>query len=404
VTSLRRIMEVARREILVRGRSKAYLLTTVLLALAMSVLAALPALLGGDDEEVVAGPALDVGIVGTPDPDVALALDLLGGVLGRELVLTDVDDLDAARLAVTAGELRLAVDATAPQPVVIAPPPGFLEEQDGLAAATAQILAHTSVLRGEGLDDEAIANTILVEPVEVASSSEGDAAEVGRRAAVAYGGLMFLYTTLLIFGTWVVNGVIEEKSSRVVEVLLSTLRPRDLLAGKVLGLGALGITQVLAVALPAVVVSAVVGDGLVPPGATPAVLGIVGWWILGFLLYASILAGTGSLLQRPEDAQSATFPVIVPIVGGLFLAIAALDDPHGLPAIIGSYVPLTAPMVMVVRTTLGEAAWWEMLLSALSILAGGIGATLLAGRIYAGAILRTRGKVKLRDAWRADLG
>ncbi len=401
----RTAIEVALREVRVRGRGRAWWGSTLLLAILASAAVLLPSLIEGSDDDapdLADGEQLEVGLIGTADEIVEAALAVTEERVRRPVTVSEVTDAATASELVREEDLRLVIDASGARPEIIARAPTFLGGSDDLAALVSDTIARieAGVERGLSVDDAAAA--LDVEPVTIVEAVEGDPVEEARRGGLAYAGLFFMYTTLIIYGTWIVNGIIEEKSSRVVEVLLATVRPRELLAGKVLGLGLLGIAQVLAILLPAVLLSAVVGDALIPRAAIGAVVGIVGWWIIGFLLFGAMLSMTGSLVQRPEDAQAAVFPVVAVILVGMFASMTALSSPNDLIPTVASFVPFTAPLVMVVRTTLGAAEWWEVLLAALSIVVGAAAMSLAAGRIYTGAILRTGGRVKLREAWRAQ--
>jgi ABC-2 type transport system permease protein len=192
---------------------------------------------------------------------------------------------------------------------------------------------------------------------------------------------------------------VEEKQSRVVEVLLSSLRPTELLAGKVLGLGALGLAQILlltAVGAGGLLVTEVIE---VPAAAWGGLALVVPWYVLGFLLYATLFAMAGSVVSRVEDMQSAVMPVIVVLVLALFGAQFALADPSSPVATIAGVLPLTAPMVQPILYAMGTTSWAEAAL-AIGLALATIGLMVpLSARIYRGGVLRTRGRVSYKEAW-----
>jgi ABC-2 type transport system permease protein len=194
------------------------------------------------------------------------------------------------------------------------------------------------------------------------------------------------------------TGVLEEKGSRVVEILISTVRPYQLLAGKVLGIGLLGLAQLAAVAVAAVVSFAVVGS---IPAATSETIGLsLLFFVLGFAFYSLLFAAVGAAASRPEDAQNSLGPLTVVIVVAYFLALGAMSDPDGTVARLAPFVPPLAPMVMPARLTLGQAAWWELPVSVAILAAATFGLVRVGGRAYVGGLLRFGG-TKLREAYRS---
>ena len=207
---------------------------------------------------------------------------------------------------------------------------------------------------------------------------------------------------LLTYGLWVATGVVEEKSSRVVEILLSTLSPRALMAGKIVGLGLLGMGQLLLVV--AVGIALALATGSLEPNAGdvgPALLVLL-WFPLGYALYASLYAATAALVSRQEDLQSATTPLTILILVSFFLSFSALEDPGGTLAKVASLVPFSAPLVMPGRMALGDATPVEVAVAVVLLVATTILLVRVGARVYAGAILRTGKPVKLLEALRTS--
>jgi ABC-2 type transport system permease protein len=213
---------------------------------------------------------------------------------------------------------------------------------------------------------------------------------------------ILLFLTLMTTGQLVTQGVVEEKSSRVVELLLATVRPWQLMAGKVLGIGIVGLLQVLLIVAAGVTTAVTLGlvdaSGL-NLGAT-ALWAIV-WFVIGFVSYSLVLAALSSLVSRQEDVASVTGPVtalmVVPYVIGISIAPWAPDNP--LVAWL-SYIPFCAPMVMPIRIALGAVAGWQILVAVGLSLAVIPALVWLAGRVYATAVLHSGSKVSLSDALR----
>jgi ABC-2 type transport system permease protein len=228
-----------------------------------------------------------------------------------------------------------------------------------------------------------------------------DADEDGQRVIIAIIGVAVLYSLLILFGQFVAQGVVEEKASRVVELLLATMRPWQLLAGKIIGLGLLGLAQIALIA--AVGVGGALAFDLVDvPGAlVGTAVSLVLWFVLGYAFYAAIFAAVAALVSRQEDLQSVVMPTSMVLIAALVVGIQAAADPGGAFARITSLTPGLSPLVMPVRQAAGEVAAWEVALAVVLMLVAIALIVRLGGRIYAGALLRTSGKTKLREALRA---
>ena len=193
----------------------------------------------------------------------------------------------------------------------------------------------------------------------------------------------------------------EEKASRVVEILLSTIRPRELLAGKVIGLGLLGLAQLLLVAAVGVLIATATGVVDVDADLLIAVGLSLLWFVLGYAFFACAFACAGALVPRLEELQASTMPLTLTIMVSLFVAFAVNSDPDGTLAHVTAFIPFTAPMTLPPRILVGAAPWYEVVGGALVTIAAAAALIPLAARIYSGAVLRTGSAIKLRDAWRA---
>ena len=212
-----------------------------------------------------------------------------------------------------------------------------------------------------------------------------------------------LYMSILIFGQFVLMGVMEEKQSRVVEVVLSRTEPNRLLAGKILGIGLLGIVQILLIGGAIILAASMIDlEGVSLPSLSAGILAsIIVWYLLGYAFYATIYGAMGATISRQEDAQGAVMIPALLIIPGFFISMLALEDPDSMVAVVGSLLPISAPMVMPVRFAMQAASWWEMALAAGLLVVTTWLLVNLAARIYRGAILSIGAKVRLRDAWRA---
>lgn len=394
------VWHIAKREIRERGRSRAYLLTTLLTLLLVVGLVVIPGLIGGGTSEY------SVGTVGDGNDPIVAAAELLGNASDEPDAEPSVaiegepfDDRAQAEAALERGDLdAILING---EEVVVESLGGFgdstllsLLQQAAASVELEAIVAES----GDAASD--VIEVMTSDPLETTSLS-GQEADDGSRGAVAYAGLLLLYMAVLLYGTWILSGVTEEKSNRVVEVLLSSIRPWQLLAGKIIGIGVLGIAQFAGTIAVALIALQVTGTFELPSLNAATVANLILWFILGFLLFAVMFGAAGSLVSRMEDAQNVAFPMSMTAVAGFFVSIAALSDPDGAAAVIGTFIPLTAPFVVPVRAALDAIPAWQYATAVVLTVATIIGLVFVAGRIYAGGLLRYGGRVKVRDAWRS---
>jgi ABC-2 type transport system permease protein len=252
-----------------------------------------------------------------------------------------------------------------------------------------------------GLTREEAARIVAPPAVEERIVAVPDPEDTHRQIGAQVGSIL-LYMAILIFGQFIMMGVMEEKQSRVVEVILSRVRPLRLLTGKVLGIGLLGLIQLLLIG-GALVVAVLMLDipGIALPSLSVGVLSrTVLWFLLGFGLYAVLYGALGATVTRQEDAQGAALLPVILLLPGYFVSFTAIENPEGLAAVIGSLVPFSAPIVMPVRAATGTVPTWQLVVSIALILLTTLIVVRLGARIYQGAVLSIGQKVRLRDAFR----
>ena len=211
--------------------------------------------------------------------------------------------------------------------------------------------------------------------------------------------VLVLYVFILLAGNQVAQGVAVEKTNRIAESLLATVRASQLLAGKVVGIGLLAVTGLLAAGTPVVVSLLAGGDLDVPDGAVLQIVAGLGWFVLGFALYACAFAALGALVDRQEEIAGAVMPLTFALVGTFFLAVQAQESPESPLAVVTSLVPATAPMVMPMRTAVGAAAV-EIVVSVLGVMVAAALLVRVGGSVYRRAMIRTGGRLKLREMLR----
>jgi ABC-2 type transport system permease protein len=227
-----------------------------------------------------------------------------------------------------------------------------------------------------------------------------DASEYAGRRIVGVVFVVLIFITLVIYGMWVAAGVVAEKSSRVMELLISAASPGELIIGKVAGIGLAGLVQYVAILVPALatlllqdrIAAMLLGSssgvdlslGALSPGL---LLAYGAFWVLGFILYALIYAAAGSLVSRAEDLQVLALPLSIIAIGGYIQAVMALSGGISTFIRISSYVPFWSPFVMLTRLTIGHVEPWELALSfgllAISIPIVGF----IAIRVYSAGVL-----------------
>jgi ABC-2 type transport system permease protein len=378
---------VAGREIGARIRDRNFIISAVLMiVLLVGALGLQVALASGED-------STRIGVVGG-SAELEQALEAQGDALQVDVTVVELDDEAAARAAVDEEDVdgALLADSTEPQLLVKQSADGALQ---GVVQGAVGQLAIAEQLAEAGLASLAV-------PEVAVEALDPDADQEGQRVIAALIGIGLLYGLLILFGQFVAQGVVEEKASRVVELLLATMKPWQLLAGKILGLGLLGLAQIALIA--AVGVGGAIAFDLVdiPGELIGTAVSVVLWFVLAYAFYAAIFAVGASLVSRQEDLGTVLLPTSMVLIVAFVVGVQAAGAPDGTLATVTSFVPGLTPMVMPVRQAAGDVALWEIGLG-VAVMLVAIGLVVrLGGRVYAGALLRTGGKIKMREAFRAE--
>jgi ABC-2 type transport system permease protein len=351
---------VARREVTERVRERSFLISTGITFAIVAIVLALPPLFGfgGPSEYTVAA-------------------------------------MDAQGRAVAQSAQRIADEFDAKLTITASPP--------------ADVTLRGGQIRSEEEPDDELVGLLQVANQQLDATARpalrvvtSEPADPDREAmaGVAFFAILILYGQILTYGYWVAAGVVEEKSSRVIEVLLAAIRPHDLLAGKVIGLGILGLGQLLLISLFGVAVAGATGALDVDADLAAAVGLSLMWFVLGYAFYAAAFAVAGALVPRQEELQSSTTPLTMVILISLFVGFAVNENPDGTLAHVTAFIPTTAPITMPGRIVLGAAPAWEIAASVAVMVISTLALIPLAGRIYAAVVLRTGSAVKFREALR----
>lgn len=380
---------VAGREVEEKLRSRAFLLSTLFFLVVVAASVALPALLAGGGpsryDVATVGPQAEALVQGVPSEQVELSARAVTGADAAQALLRE-ESVDAAvevgpdGLVLTARQrvpedLREALLATTVRTELV----GFAESNDVPVGEVERLLSPP--VREVLLDDRGLDPAVV--PL----------------LTIAFAMLFFF--VVLQFGLAIAQGVVQEKESRIVELLVSAVPVRTLLAGKVLGLGLLALGQVVLIVVVAIAGAALTGER--------ELLWLFvrnsGWFllffVLGFLLLSCLWAAAGAFASRTEELQSTTTPLTVLLIGPLFAAVYVTD---GAARTALSFVPFTAPLMMPARLLEGDAAAWEAAVSALVLLGSCVVSVRVGERLYRSSLLRTRGRTSLKDAWSGRVG
>ncbi|MFI6693192.1 ABC transporter permease [Streptomyces sp. NPDC050433] len=381
---------VAKREINSRMRTKSFVLSTLGLALALGVYTLIilfskegPTKVGLDRDTAALRPMLT-------------AVADRGTDFGFEFVTVDGDRAEtllrdgdvSAVISGDTADLTMTVERET--------------DEDLLAIVNAAVTEErtTRELEREGVDPVDFAERVASSALET-RTLEPTGNSAAEQFALILSSTGLLYFFFVIYGIMLAQGVVEEKTSRVVELLLSSIRPWQLLAGKLIGVAVVGVTQLVLLGGAAVVLAEGTGAISLPTAVAGTLLTVGVWFLLGFFLFAAMLAAAAARVSRQEDLQAVVQPVMVLITTPFVLGIALLSKNAHDPVIEWlSLLPPLSPILMPARMVLGIAPAWQVAVSLVLAVAALAGLTRIAGRMYANSVLRSGSRVPLADSLR----
>ncbi|NAZ80464.1 ABC transporter permease [Kineococcus sp. R8] len=381
---------VAQREIAERLRDKGFVFSTVFLLVVVLAATFLPGLLsGGTDRYAVAVTAETAPLVATAQPaeqDVEVTLRTVADAPAAEALVRS-GDVDAAVLPGAGGRLQVVGESSVP---------GGLTEVLDARATSAQVLAGFSALGVDGAD----AARVLGTPPPAQRLLDPDAVDPTTVTLLGLAFSVLFFQIVLIFGYAIAQSVVQEKQTRVIELLVTTVPVRQLLIGKILGNGLLALAQLALLVLAGFAGLFIAQRDLLAslPSVPVAALWFVVFFVLGFAMLSCLWAAAGAMASRLEDLQSTATPVQMLVMLPFFASFFA-NDPGTVQTVL-SYVPLSSPMVMPRRVLAGDVALWEPLLSLLVIAATALVLVAVARRLYENSLLQTSRSLSLRAAWR----
>ncbi|MCB2174522.1 MAG: ABC transporter permease [Actinomycetales bacterium] len=407
------IRVIAGREVSVKLRDRAFIGSTVFMLVLVTAATLIPVLI---QQRV---PSIRVAVQGAAAADVvdlatqlghdaqdsgtalppALAVFGEGGLPAADLTSVEVEPGRDVQQLVRDGDVAAAVVGEVPTGLTVIAAQSVPSELDVLLRAASSELQIQQAAADAGLSaDQVTALTSPVMPSTQLLEARPTGAVPPELLVLVFAFLFYL--SVLTFGMSIAQSVVEEKQSRVIELLVAALPVRWLLAGKVLGNTVMALGQIVVILGAGLAGATVAGQGEV----VRQVLGASGWFVafflLGFVMLACLWAVAGSLASRIEDLQATTVVMQVLVIVPFFAALFTMDS--GPVQRVLSYVPFTAPLLMPARVVLGNAAPWEPVVSALVVLATGVAFVLIGARLYEGSLLHTSSRLKALQAWRAS--
>lgn len=410
------VWAVIRREYLQRVRSRWFVLATLGAPLFLVLTIAVPAWFGGQGAEVAHRLAV---VDGTDTLYQRLEGDLRATGWEVEEVRWTSTVVDTLRRRASEGEIGafLLLDQftlEAGDAVLYTRRPLSPAERTAVRAAVVRA-ALAFRLEQEGVDVEAMlaGGGLDVQPLGPGADALASAEQ---RFLVAYVGAFLLYTVILLYAVSVMRATLEEKTSRIVEIVISAIRPWHLMLGKILGVGAVGLTQIAVwVGASLLLVRSGLADllggggsrdatgaealaGILPgPGA---LLLFVGFFVLGYFIYSALYAAVGAMCSTDDEAQQAQLPLVMFLVVPIVFVTHVIRQPDSALSVALSLVPLFSPILMWARVAGGGVPAWQVALSFVLMALAVVAVAWIAGRVYRTGILMTGKRPTLRELWR----
>jgi ABC-2 type transport system permease protein len=392
LTFTRAVRLVAGRELTERARDRSFQISGAVMMLIIIAVVVLPQLVGGG------ATSYDVAVAGADATALSQAIQHRADTAGLHLRVHTAGSQDAARTQVRDGRVAAAVAdgrVTVEQELPAELRPALVAGYQDVAGAAA--------LRRLGIDAGTVAGVYASATLATDVLKPRDRRQESGRA-IAFVGSVLLFGQLLGYSIWVASGVVEEKSTRVVEILLSAVPARALLVGKILGIGLLGLVQLLVLAIVGVTTAVAAGELTLTADAIYPVALVVVWYLLGYAFYATCCAALAARVSRQEELQSVTTPATMLLMLSYFASIFLVTSPDSGIGRVLSFIPPFSVIVAPTRAAGGQSALWESAVSALLMIAVTVLLVFAAGRLYEGAVLHAGAKVRFADAWNRRRG
>ncbi|MEU0935707.1 ABC transporter permease [Embleya sp. NPDC005971] len=376
---------VARREFTERIRDRGFQVSVGVMLAILLASVAIPAALGSGSDKY------DVAFLGPRHTELAQTARHQATLLDVDVRIGSVADRAAAEKALSDGKLDAVVDD------------GRILVDSKLADPLAAVLQSSWAtverdrrLGTAGIDPGAVNQASTIAPMPK-TTLDPDADQRDARKGIAFVGTLVLYGMLMLFCMWVASGVVEEKSSRIVEILLATVPARALLTGKVLGIGLLGLLQMLVTAVVGLAAASALGTIELTGAMIYPVALVLLWFVVGYAIYACLFAAAAARVSRQEDLQNVVTPMTSLLIAS-FLAAIFLGQKGGTLAHVLAYVPPFSAMLQPAMTAADEVSVAENLAAFAIALLALVALVRLAARMYEGAVLRMGGKVGFKES------
>jgi ABC-2 type transport system permease protein len=382
---------VAARELRERLRGRAFRIGTVLILAVIAAAIVIPAV-RGDKTDVQR-----VGVVGALSAPLRAAVVADGSAADATVTFVAEASRTAAESSLRGGGIDVAIidsaEVVTDKPVTADPTAATAQ----LANAAARTVATANAVRSANLTPAQAAALAAARSAPV--SSLQPAGPAGAQRTTSLIGLLLVFFLLTQYNTWTLIGVLEEKSSRVVEVLLGTVPAVRLLAGKVLGIGLTVFLQAGLAVVVALTLAHTTHSDVLHGTTTLSIAATLVWLVLGYAFYSWVYAAAGSMVSRQDQVQSLAFPLALPVIFGYVVSLSAATsgNPNLLVHVL-AYLPPTAPLAMPTLIGLGAVTWWQVAVSAVISVACTVVVARMAASVYQRAILQTGRRVRLREA------
>ena len=268
---------------------------------------------------------------------------------------------------------------------------GDLTTKNNVSSAVNEAVIERRMAKA-GLDATRVSD--LSREVELDTINRQGQREQGQTFFLTFGLIMAIYVSILVYGITVMRGVIEEKQWRIIEVLLSSVKPIQLMLGKLIGIGMVGLTQFAVWAVTGTLLSILgtmplMGMGKMPiPNLSPMLMFFfVLYFVLGYFLYATLYAMVGAIVSNEEDGQQMQIPVTMTIVIPIMISALVMQDPNSLTSTLLSFIPFFSPILMFMRISFQTPPAWQIALSIVLMLSTIAGLLWLAAKIYRVGVL-----------------
>jgi ABC-2 type transport system permease protein len=391
---------IIRREYLERVRTKSFLISTILLQVFMFLVFWLPTRFATNE----GGTTRHIVIV-TDDPVIGAVLKQAlaeGSKTGAKYdvnLISDTSEQERATLRFMVGSrqidgfLWLTRDALISRKITFVRQTSDLTEEARLRSAiTLAFIKQQLSTRGLSSDEiDDLMKSMQLDTVKIAPGGSESRTSTDIQWVASFILTMLLYITLLYYGVAVMRSVVEDKTSRVMEVMLSCVSPKELMAGKIIGVGAVGLTQMLIWIVVGVAVAApslLANGSKLQFGVSPGMIVVFGlFFVLGYVLYSAMYAALGAMVNSEQEATQWQFFVTLPLVVPVMMLTYVMREPHSLVSTVASVVPFFAPILMFVRMLVETPPAWQIILSIVLLLLTIYGALLLCSRVYRVGIL-----------------